>query len=306
MGIIRAMLVWVSLTAVAVLGIVAWRLRTRVADLDRQATELRLLRRELEQRVDELERGLQVTRTHLVDVAGGAAPERDAILAGKAWRDVLPAPALVLWEQNPNLFVLDVRTEPEWTNGHIPRAHLVPLDELEDRLRELPAKDTPILVHCAAGGRSLQACQILADKGWTRLLNLAGGMHAWAGPREQPDRSAEPPPANVAQGTAVTHRGGGISEGAVVGALRQCFDPEIPLNIYDLGLVYGIDIGPEAIAVRMTLTSEACPSARTIPEDVRKRIAALGQDNVRVDVVFDPPWHPSRISDEGKQKLGLA
>src|SRR5262249_21683147 len=126
------------------------------------------------------------------------------------------------------------------------------------------------------------------------------------GPREQSDRPADPPPANVARGTAVTHRGGGISEGAVVDALRQCFDPEIPLNIYDLGLIYGVDIAPEAIAVRMTLTSEACPSARTIPEDVKKRIAALGQDNVRVDVVFDPPWHPSRISDEGKQKLGLA
>jgi metal-sulfur cluster biosynthetic enzyme len=56
----------------------------------------------------------------------------------------------------------------------------------------------------------------------------------------------------------------------------------------------------------MTLTSEACPSARTIPLDVKNRIAALGQENVRVDVVFDPPWHPSRISHEGKQKLGLS
>jgi metal-sulfur cluster biosynthetic enzyme len=99
--------------------------------------------------------------------------------------------------------------------------------------------------------------------------------------------------------------GGAISEAAVVGAIRECFDPEIPLNIYDLGLVYGIDIAPEVIAVKMTLTSEACPSARTIPLDVKNRIVALGQENVTVDVVFDPPWHPSRISDEGKQKLGL-
>jgi len=57
--------------------------------------------------------------------------------------------------------------------------------------------------------------------------------------------------------------------------------------------------------VRMTLTSEACPSARSIPDEVRQRIAALGQPNVSVEVVWDPPWHPSRISPEGKQKLGL-
>jgi metal-sulfur cluster biosynthetic enzyme len=55
----------------------------------------------------------------------------------------------------------------------------------------------------------------------------------------------------------------------------------------------------------MTLTSEGCPSARTIPEDVRRKIVALGQPNVTVDVVWDPPWHPSRISPDGKQKLGL-
>jgi len=107
-------------------------------------------------------------------------------------------------------------------------------------------------------------------------------------------------------GTTINHRGGAISSDAVVGAIRECFDPEIPLNVYDLGLIYGIDIDPSAIAIRMTLTSEACPSARTIPEDIKRKVAALGQPNVTVDVVWDPPWHPSRISDDGKQKLGLA
>jgi metal-sulfur cluster biosynthetic enzyme len=56
----------------------------------------------------------------------------------------------------------------------------------------------------------------------------------------------------------------------------------------------------------MTLTSESCPSAKAIPEDVRKRVSALGQPNVTVDIVFDPPWHPARISAEGKQRLGLS
>lgn len=299
------MLGLVLLAIVVALGAVTLWLRTRVREAEQRLQELRLLQREIEQRLDETERGLQVTRAHVADVVAGEPPERAAVLSGKAWRDVQAAPALVLWEQDPSLFVLDVRTPAEWANGHIPRATLVPLDELEDRLRELPAKDAKILVHCAAGGRSLQACQILADKGWMRLLNLAGGMHAWPGPVEKSDQSvADAPPANLVHGTKITHRGG-VSEAAVVDAIRQCFDPEIPLNVYDLGLIYDIDIAEREVAVRMTLTSEACPSARVIPEDVRKRIAALGPEIVRVDVVFDPPWHPSRISDEGKQKLGL-
>jgi len=299
---------WTLLELLLLAGVTAavWSLRGRVHELESKVSELRLGKRELDRRLEEAEAGLQVTRSHLADVAAGETPERPAIISGKAWRDVQPAPALVMWQQTPDLFVLDVRTEAEWANGHIPRAHLVPVDELEDRLRELPAKDARILVHCAAGGRSLQACQILADQGYTRLMNLVGGMHSWPGPREQGEGPSTPPPAaNLPMGTTINHRGGAISSDAVVGAIRECFDPEIPLNIYDLGLVYGIDIAPEAIAVKMTLTSEACPSARTIPLDVKSRIAALGQQNVTVDVVFDPPWHPARISDEGKQKLGL-
>jgi len=297
---------WLGFILVVGLAVAVWWLRGRMRELESRVSELRLGKRELERRLEDAEAGLQVTRTHLADVAAGEAPERPAIISGKAWRDVQPAPALVMWQQTPDLFVLDVRTQQEWANGHIPRANLVPIDELEDRLRELPAKDTRILVHCAAGGRSLQACQILADHGYTRLMNLVGGMHSWPGPREQGEAPSTPPPApNLPTGTTINHHGGPISGDAVVGAIRECFDPEIPLNVYDLGLVYDIDIAPEAIAVKMTLTSESCPSARTIPLDVKNRIVALGQENVQVDVVFDPPWHPSRISDEGKQKLGL-
>lgn len=297
----------IGLVVLAGVAAVVWQLRARVRELDNRVSDLRLAKHELERRVAEAEIGLQVTRSHLADVAAHETPDRAAIMSGKAWRDIQPAPALVLWETTPDLYVLDVRTEAEWANGHIPRANLIPVDELEDRLRELPPKDAKILVHCAAGGRSLQACQMLADHGWTRLMNLAGGMHAWAGPREQGTAAPTPPPApNLPKGTRVQHHGGAISEGQVVEAIRQCFDPEIPLNVYDLGLIYDIDIAPEAIAVKMTLTSEACPSARSIPLDVKNRITALGQQHVSVDVVFDPPWHPSRISDEGKQKLGLA
>jgi len=295
----------IVLALMAIVGVVAlglWRVAARLRDLDRQVKELRLLRREIEDLRGALDRGLGVTRAHLAAVVAGEPPARDDILRGAPYRDIQPAEALALYEKTPGLFVLDVRTPAEFASGHIPDAHLVPVDELEDRLRELPARDTPMLVHCAAGGRSTAACQTLGQHGWTRLLNLVGGMHTWPGPRV----AEAPPPAPALDGTTVNFRGGSLSEAQVVGAIRECFDPEIPLNIYDLGLIYGIDIDASQVAVKMTLTSEGCPSARTIPEDVRRKIVALGQPNVTVDVVWDPPWHPSRISPDGKQKLGLA
>jgi metal-sulfur cluster biosynthetic enzyme/rhodanese-related sulfurtransferase len=296
------MLVLVLLAA-AIVALIIWRLAARLRDVDRQVKELRLLRREIEELRADLDRGLGVTRAHLAAVAAGEPPERDVILRGAPWRDVEPAEALALYEKTPGLFVLDVRTPAEYASGHIPDAHLIPVDELEDRLRELPPKDSVMLVHCAVGGRSTAACQTLGLHGYTRLLNLVGGMHTWPGPRVREESVPEAPPAAI--GTTISYRGGPVTEAQVVGAIRECYDPEIPLDIYELGLIYGIDIDESAIAVRMTLTSEGCPSARTIPEDVKRRIAALGQPNVTVDVVWDPPWHPSRISPDGKQKLGL-
>jgi len=304
----RAMLTALGCLVLAILAIVVWRLAQRLGAAERQLAEFRSLRRQQEDGRSQLERGLAVTRMHLADLAAGEAPPRDVILRGSAYRSIEPAPALVLLQQQPDLYVLDVRTPAEFASGHIPGAHSIPVDELEDRLGELPARDRGLLVTCAAGGRSTAACEILAERGWTRMLNLAGGMHAWTGPRERDEAAAAPapPPPTGVTGTAVTYRGGAVQEAQVVAALRECYDPEIPINIYDLGLIYGIDIGTEKIAIRMTLTSEGCPSARQIPEDVRRRVAELGQPNVSVDVVFDPPWHPTRISEEGKSKLGLA
>ena len=131
-------------------------------------------------------------------------------------------------------------------------------------------------------------------------------MHAWPGRASATRRFRRRHRRPSDTGTAINFRGGPISESQVVAAIRECYDPEIPINVYDLGLIYDIDIDEAQIAVRMTLTSEGCPSARQIPEDVKRRIAALGQPNVSVDVVFDPPWHPARISADGKAKLGLA
>jgi metal-sulfur cluster biosynthetic enzyme/rhodanese-related sulfurtransferase len=285
------------------LGAVGWWLARRVRRLEVELIGLRALRHDVERARTDVERGLGVTRAHLAAVVAGEAPSRTAILRGAAHEDIAPQDAVALLERRPDVVVLDVRTEAEYAREHIPNARLIPVDELEDRLDELPPHETLMLVHCAAGGRSTAACEILAAHGFTRLLNLTGGMHSWPGPRTS--EPTPPPPAGTPSGTAVEYRGGPVTGDQVVAAIRDCYDPEIPLNVYDLGLIYGIDIDEGAIAVRMTLTSEGCPSARAIPEDVKQRIVALGQPNVTVDVVFDPPWHPSRISDEGKQKLGL-
>jgi len=304
---IAPMLSVVEGLAIVALAVVVWQLSQRLGASERQLAEMRSVRRQQDESRAQLERSLAVARMHLADVAAGEPPPRDVILRGAAYRAIEQAPALVLLQQQPDLFVLDVRTPAEFAAGHIPGARLIPVDELEDRLSELPARDHAMLVTCAAGGRSTMACELLAERGWTRMLNLAGGMHAWTGPRERDEAAAAPPPpAGALTGTTVNYRGGAVEGAQVVAAIRECYDPEIPLNIYDLGLIYGIDIDPEKIAIRMTLTSEGCPSARQIPEDVRRRVAALGQPNVSVDVVFDPPWHPTRISEDGKSKLGLS
>ena len=291
--------------AIVALAVLVWSLTRRLADAERKLVDLAPLSRRLDDVRDDLTRGLALTRTHLADVAAGTPPAADVITRGAPYRGIEAAPALVLYGQQPDLFVLDVRTPAEFNAGHIPRAHSIPLDELEDRLGELPPRDRPLLVTCAAGSRSVSACEVLAEHGWTRLLNLVGGMHAWAGPRDRDPSIPPPPPPPTSTGTAINFRGGPVSDAQVVAAIRECYDPEIPINVYDLGLIYDIDIDAAQIAIRMTLTSEGCPSARQIPEDVKRRVAALGQDNVSVDVVFDPPWHPARISADGKAKLGL-
>ncbi len=94
----------------------------------------------------------------------------------------------------------------------------------------------------------------------------------------------------------------------IIQIAKQCFDPEIPVNIWDLGLVYDIELdsGGETCNIRMSLTSEHCPAAKSIPDDFKNKIiSACKIKNVNVQVVFDPPWSPERISEEGKKKLGI-
>jgi FeS assembly SUF system protein len=93
----------------------------------------------------------------------------------------------------------------------------------------------------------------------------------------------------------------------IVEALARVFDPEIPVNIYELGLIYTIDVDSDAnVYVRMTLTAPACPSAQQIPLDAERRIREVADlKDVKVEVVWDPPWTKDRMSDAAKLTLGM-
>lgn len=93
----------------------------------------------------------------------------------------------------------------------------------------------------------------------------------------------------------------------IVEALSKVFDPEIPVNIYELGLIYDIIVDDTGmVGVRMTLTAPACPAAQFLPLEVKKRIAELpGVTDVKVDVVWDPPWDRDRMSEAAKLQLGM-
>ena len=90
-------------------------------------------------------------------------------------------------------------------------------------------------------------------------------------------------------------------------ALRQCYDPEIPVNIVDLGLIYDVQADEAGnVVVKMTLTTQGCPSALAIPEQVKQRIAAIEEvRDIHVEIVWEPPWNPSMISAAGRVALGL-
>lgn len=100
--------------------------------------------------------------------------------------------------------------------------------------------------------------------------------------------------------------GGALYE-AVIDALKEIYDPEIPVNIHDLGLIYGVEVADGGhVAVTMTLTTPHCPVAESMPGEVELRVGAVpGVGQVDVNLVWDPPWDPSKMTDEAKLELGM-
>jgi len=90
-------------------------------------------------------------------------------------------------------------------------------------------------------------------------------------------------------------------------ALHTCYDPEIPVNIVDLGLVYDVEVKDDKVAVKMTLTAPGCGMGTIIASEARQKVLGLpGVNEATVDLVWDPPWDPSKMSEEAKQRLGIA
>ena len=120
------------------------------------------------------------------------------------------------------------------------------------------------------------------------------GLVDWLHKSEQQDATSEPAPDGL--------------EGRVIAALRTVYDPEIPVNIFDLGLVYALDVDEASgkVQIHMTLTAPGCPVAQTFPAVVEAAVKAVeGVNEARVELVWDPPWSKDRVSEAARLDLGM-
>ena len=121
--------------------------------------------------------------------------------------------------------------------------------------------------------------------------------------------AADKPPENAAISGAVGLPQGDLEQltDGIIAALKTVYDPEIPADIYELGLIYKVDIADDrSVKVDMSLTSPNCPSAQELPIMVENAVSSVpGVKETKVDVVWDPPWDPSRMSDEARLVLNM-
>ncbi|MCK6448433.1 MAG: rhodanese-like domain-containing protein [Planctomycetes bacterium] len=182
-------MVWAAVAIAAVALIVAFAALAKAGAAARELEDARLeAKRAANAAREELSEQVAITRQLLASVAEGARPTREMILDGQLWRDVDGVEATRMLEQGA-LRIVDVRTPQETAGGVLPGALLVPVDELEARLAELPNDGKRTLLYCAGGGRSAAACDFLTSKGYRELYNLAGGIGAWKGPISREKRS---------------------------------------------------------------------------------------------------------------------
>lgn len=143
--------------------------------------------------------------------------------------------------------------------------------------------------------------------GGTYTVHANGGLYRIAA-KNADALGLEAPKEVSAQDAAVA---GELNEELIWSTLRTCFDPEIPVNIVDLGLVYDMHVdqlpnGHGAVFVKMTLTAPGCGMGGVIAGDAQQKLLALpGVDEAQVEIVWDPPWHHSMISEQGRRVLGL-
>jgi FeS assembly SUF system protein len=122
-----------------------------------------------------------------------------------------------------------------------------------------------------------------------------------------PPPPPEPTPPEEPSGPELTPEQIEVIRTSIDTVLRTCFDPEIPINIVELGLIYKVEVSPRgAVDIKMTLTSPACPAAGSLPPEVQAKARSVsGVRSVRVDVVWDPPWDKDMMSEEARLQLGI-
>tara|TARA_B100000029_G_C16804756_1_gene678130 strand:+ start:55 stop:402 length:348 start_codon:yes stop_codon:yes gene_type:complete len=97
-----------------------------------------------------------------------------------------------------------------------------------------------------------------------------------------------------------------ITKEQIIPILKQCYDPEIPIDLWNLGLIYDISIDKDNVNITMSLTTPGCTMGQYMADDIKNKIqTSLKVKNITVEVVFDPPWKPEMMTDEGRQKLGF-
>lgn len=97
-----------------------------------------------------------------------------------------------------------------------------------------------------------------------------------------------------------------LQESSIIEALKSVYDPEIPLNIVDLGLIYSVDINEDEVSIQMTLTAVGCPMANYISDSAKQAIMNVeGVDSVNISIIWEPRWTPERISTDGRKSLGM-
>lgn len=123
------------------------------------------------------------------------------------------------------------------------------------------------------------------------------------------ERSAQRMEANVAEALAQKARDPRLAsmtqEDLVYEVLKDCYDPEIPLNVVDLGLIYNVKVNPDSVDLKITMTSPQCPSHVAISEEIKTRLTDAGFPTPKIELVWEPAWSPQRISEAGRRALGI-
>lgn len=157
----------------------ASKLAARIEDAKSDAA------RRVENATQENEAKLALLRRMLAQMASGAKLTPDQILEERLYREIDSREGAQLVATG-NVRIVDVRTPQETASGIIAGAQLIPIDQLEARMREIPKDGKPTILYCAGGGRSAAACEFLSQQGYENLMNLSGGFGSWSGPTAKP------------------------------------------------------------------------------------------------------------------------